>query len=246
MLMALPPSEGSNYNDYKSKTSEEMLQLYRDMGSGSGNAITYLHYSEALKDFIDYNPYYYAQGADQTKEAKHLSETYVFVDSEGNRWPCAPSPHGVVARGDGTATADYDRCLVAGDPTATINAGSPYATATLDTPSKLGWRQFVLRSSFTPDSPEVFIKQYKDIWYTMCFPWHLTDEQLEEAFSSTFCIAEFTGVKVTEEDGQYSLQLCFDEVAKAQKITDSSYPSMIYSEDGATDPAILQWQDVLI
>lgn len=232
------PSE-ANYNDYKSKTSEEMLQLYRNMGSGGGNAITYLHYSEALKDFIDYNPYYYASGADQTKEAEHLSETYVFVDSEGNRWPCAHSPYGVVERGDGSTTADYPRCLVAGDPTAAINADSPYKTTSLDTPSKLGWRQFVLRSSFAPDSPEVLVKQYKDIWYTMCFPWHLTDEQLEEAFSSTFCIAEFTGVKVTEDDGQYTLQLCFDEVAKAQKITDSSYPSMIYSEDGVKDPGYL-------
>ena len=230
------------YNDYLSKTSEEMLALYREFSFS--NTLTRLHYNENLRDFIDYNPYYYASGVDQTKEDPYLSNTYLFVDSEGNTWPSKDSNHygegGVRLdqRGDGTFTGDYARCLEAGDPTAAINAGSPYKTNSLDEPSKLGWRQFVLKSGVSPESHEVLIKEYKDIWYTMCFPWHLTDEQLESAFASTFCIAEFTGVKVTEDDGQYTLQLCFDEVAKAKQITDSSYPSSIYSEEGR-DPGYL-------
>ena len=45
-------------------------------------------------------------------------------------------------------------------------------------------------------------------------------------------------MKVTKEGSDYSLTLSFDEVAKAQQITDSSYPSSIYSEDGR-DPGYL-------
>ena len=231
-----------NYDEYLTKTSEEMLALYREFSFG--NTLTNLHYNENLKDFIDYNPYYYQDGIDQSKEDPYLSNTYLFVDSEGNTWPSKDSNHWTSSgqidqRGDGTYTGDYARCFEAGDPTAAINADSPYKTTSLDEPSKLGWRQFVLKKGVSPESHEVLIKEYKDIWYTMCFPWHLTDEQLESAFASNFCIAEFTGVKVTEDDGQYTLQLCFDEVAKAQKITDSSYPSMIYSEDGERDPGYL-------
>ena len=239
------PAEGpQNIARYKTLTSEEMLQEYRNLGSGGGNTLTYLHYNEALKDFIDYNPFYYASGAIQANEDPYISNTYLYVDKEGKTWPAAGnniygSSGREGQRGDGEYAGDYARCLEAGDPTAEINAGSPYATTSLDEPSKLGWRQFVLKTGVSPESHEVLVKEYKDIWYTMCFPWHLTDEQLESAFASNFCIAEFTGVKVTEDDGQYTLQLCFDEVAKAKPITDSSYPSMNYSEDGETDPGYL-------
>ena len=239
------PAEGpQNIARYKTLTSEEMLQEYRNLGSGGGNTLTYLHYNEALKDFIDYNPFYYASGANQANEDPYISNTYLYVDKEGKTWPAAHnniygSSGREGQRGDGGYDGDYPRCLKAGDPTAEINAGSPYATTSLDEPSKLGWRQFVLKTGVSPESHEILVKEYKDIWYTMCFPWHLTDEQLESAFASNFCIAEFTGVKVTEDDGQYTLQLCFDEVAKAKPITDSSYPSMNYSEDGETDPGYL-------
>ena len=237
-------SPQQNYDDWAQKTSEEMLEEYRKIGSGGGNTLTYLHYNEALRDFIDYNPFYYASGAKQDNEKPYLSDTYLFVDSEGKTWPSKgndryTSEGRIGQRGDGEYAGDYERCFQAGDPTAAINADSPYKTSSLDEPSKLGWRQFVLKTGVSSDSPEVLTKEYKDIWYTMCFPWHLTDEQLEDAFSSNFCIAEFTGVKVTEGEDGYTLQLCFDEVAKAQKITDSSYPSMIYSEDGERDPGYL-------
>ena len=239
------PAEGADaMARYKTLTSEEMLQEYRNLGSGGGNTLTYLHYNEALKDFIDYNPFYYASGANQANEDPYISNTYLYVDKEGKTWPAAHnniygSSGREGQRGDGGYAGDYPRCLEAGDPTADINADSPYKTTSLDEPSKLGWRQFVLKTGVSPESHEVLVKEYKDIWYTMCFPWHLTDEQLESAFASNFCIAEFTGVKVTEDDGQYTLQLCFDEVAKAKPITDSSYPSMNYSEDGETDPGYL-------
>lgn len=239
------PAEGADaMARYKTLTSEEMLEEYRNLGSGGGNTLTYLHYNEALKDFIDYNPFYYASGANQANEDPYISNTYLYVDKEGKTWPAAHnniygSSGREGQRGDGGYDGDYPRCLKAGDPTAEINADSPYATTSLDEPSKLGWRQFVLKTGVSPESHEVLVKEYKDIWYTMCFPWHLTDEQLESAFASNFCIAEFTGVKVTEDDGQYTLQLCFDEVAKAKPITDSSYPSMNYSEDGETDPGYL-------
>lgn len=232
------------YDEYLTKTSEEMLALYREFSFG--NTLTRLHYNENLKDFIDYNPYY-DTATYQSNEDRYLSNTYLFVDSEGNTWPSLGNDHytslggRLGQRGDGEYAGDYARCLEAGDPSATINQSGPYskyATDDVNEPSPIGWRQFVLKSGVSPESHEVLVKEYKDIWYTMCFPWHLTDEQLESAFASNFCIAEFTGVKVTEDDGQYTLQLCFDEVAKAKQITDSSYPSSIYSEEGR-DPGYL-------
>ena len=64
-----------------------------------------------------------------------------------------------------------------------------------------GWAQFMLMKEMTagPGS-EIYQKEYDDVWYTMCFPFDLSDEQLAAAFNETFNIVDFSGVEVVEAD----------------------------------------------
>lgn len=78
-----------------------------------------------------------------------------------------------------------------------------------------GWAQFLLMKEFTPDNPVIYTKQYDDVWYTMCFPFDLTDEQLATAFNEGFNIVDFSGVEITEatEEDPMNLTLHFNSVA---------------------------------
>ena len=79
-----------------------------------------------------------------------------------------------------------------------------------------GWAQFVLMKAYKPGGEDiVYTKEYNDVWYTMCFPFDLTDEQLAAAFNETFNIADFSGVEVVEktETDPLKLILHFNKVA---------------------------------
>lgn len=79
-----------------------------------------------------------------------------------------------------------------------------------------GWAQFVLMKEYVPGNEDiVYTKEYSDVWYTMCFPFDLTDEQLAAAFNETFNIADFSGVEVVEktETDPLKLVLHFNKVA---------------------------------
>ena len=78
-----------------------------------------------------------------------------------------------------------------------------------------GWAQFALMKEFVPNKDVVFVKEYDDVWYTMCFPFDLTDEQLASAFNETFNIVDFSGVEIRdEENGKKNLVLHFNNVAE--------------------------------
>ncbi len=78
-----------------------------------------------------------------------------------------------------------------------------------------GWAQFMMMKEFTTDpGGDVYQKEYDDVWYTMCFPFDLTDEQLAAAFNETFNIVDFSGVEIkdpTETTGK-KLVLHFNTV----------------------------------
>lgn len=82
------------------------------------------------------------------------------------------------------------------------------------------WRQFPLMTGVAEEGKKIIPLEYDDTWYTMCFPWHLTDNQLFEAFNQKCEITEFVGVELIEQNGstatdrQYALVLHFDDVAK--------------------------------
>jgi len=80
-----------------------------------------------------------------------------------------------------------------------------------------GWAQFMLMKEYTTDpGGDVYKKKYEDVWYTMCFPFDLSDEQLAAAFNETFNIVDFSGVEVTEktETNPLTLTLHFNTVAQ--------------------------------
>ena len=80
-----------------------------------------------------------------------------------------------------------------------------------------GWAQFMLMKEYTTNpGGDVYKKKYEDVWYTMCFPFDLSDEQLAAAFNETFNIVDFSGVEVTEktETNPLTLTLHFNTVAQ--------------------------------
>ena len=89
--------------------------------------------------------------------------------------------------------------------------------------SKYYWRKFLLQAGYNKNDDEVFSKLMDDTWYTICFPFDLTDEQLEAAFQSNhFNIAEFSGAAIYPEKKKNSkgedvdvnnLVLCFTTIA---------------------------------
>ena len=103
----------------------------------------------------------------------------------------------------------YKRSNVEGADLGTVGTGKY---------TKDGWAQFMLMKEIAagPGS-EIYQKEYDDVWYTMCFPFDLTDEQLAAAFNETFNIVDFSGVEVVEKednDGQsMKLVLHFNNVA---------------------------------
>ena len=63
-----------------------------------------------------------------------------------------------------------------------------------------------------------YSRLYDETWYTMCFPWNVSDTQLFEAFNQKCEIVEFKGAEVIADKNNanaYNLVLHFDEVAKA-------------------------------
>lgn len=75
-----------------------------------------------------------------------------------------------------------------------------------------GWAQFMLMKEYTTDpGGDLYSKEYDDVWYTMCFPFDLTDEQLAAAFNETFNIVDFSAVEINKVEN--TLTLHFNNVA---------------------------------
>ena len=217
------------YGNVSTNTTEEVNQLWHE----AGNIPTFLHYRPELKDFIDYNPWY--PGTDSEKrgapaEEQYLSDTYVYVDSEGQHWP---------KQNDSGYRGDFGRVLESGLIT-TDHQQTGTANATRD-----AWRQFMLKFGDAEPGKTVYEKEYTDVWYTMCFPWHLNDEQLEEAFNAEYNICEFSGVEIVQSTVEgvsvNNLILHFNDIAQEQTIDGEGYlavaghPYMIHPNIGV-DP----------
>ena len=237
-------------DDFLQKDSQGAEELFR-LSVKDGNTITKLHYSDKLKDFIDLNPWYFEgqttpkpssdalSGNGGINETKHLSDTYYLKDNENQTYPAAdagdlarPSwaayynseSHTWDAEGNNT---DYPK--TAGtqqsyyDPAtgvlSTVIENTAYMYKVL---RKEGWRQFTFKAGDATSEDIVFNKSYENVWYTMCFPFGLTDEQLESAFNAEYNIADFSGVEIVSEDEDgnalenKTLVLHFNKIAKAK------------------------------
>ena len=96
--------------------------------------------------------------------------------------------------------SDYSRRIRAAEPGASDDPTKSFQ-------SKTGWRQFALIKANSAENE--LEKKYKEVWYTMCFPFNLDDEQLTEAFGAGFNICEFSGVTAEEIDGEKTIILHF-------------------------------------
>ena len=216
-------------------TSEQAEEVYRlAFAERSANAsITFLHYvnNEAMNAFLNGNKYkdnaaYEADfkntirnsewsdtdlDADYNrfKSSETLTGTYAYVDSEGGTWPA--QDYGDYGRRVGTY----------GNPNHEMNADeSEYGQE----PSRIAWREFVMVAGYSKKNDIIYQKSFDDTWYTICFPFDLTDEQLESAFQSDkFNICEFSGAaiqKSTKQDKEgndvevNNLVLCFTKIAR--------------------------------
>ncbi len=117
--------------------------------------------------------------------------------------------------------------------------------------TQYGWAQFLIMKELSIDNPEVYTKEYDDVWNTMCFPFDLTDEQLAVAFNEGYNIVDFSGVEIQQpeenKDEKLTLILHFNTVAKTiykdaegnvytpiGREKDGSFEYNIYQRDGKT------------
>lgn len=83
-----------------------------------------------------------------------------------------------------------------------------------------GWVQFLLMKESVAHEGDRYTKNYKDVWYTMCFPFELTDEQLASAFNEGFNIVDFSGIQIKDPNNpndnveKKTLVLHFNKVAE--------------------------------
>lgn len=191
-----------------------------------------LHYPEELADRV----------------RARITETYGTQSSDGIGLPIRDSNGDFQVPDDDPYDDVYKR--------ASGNApGLSYPPADLGTKgngkfSKDGWAQFLLMKGYVPEEEStVYTKKYKDVWYTMCFPFELTDEQLAATFNEGFNIADFSGVQIKDpsvpEDNvdKKTLVLHFNKVAETlykdpeknlyERKTDGS-GNIIREQDGTT------------
>lgn len=128
-----------------------------------------------------------------------------------------------------TGCSDLDRRIRAAEPDPT--------DPSLSVLSKTGWRQFALIKGYAKDGTEHELeKYYKQVWYTMCFPFNLTDELLTDAFGAGFNICEFSGVTADyvvndEGENESTLILHFTQSTSDQEtgyLADAFHPYMIH------------------
>lgn len=174
-------------------------------------------------------------------EAEGLSDTFYFIDKENNTYPSLvandlarpayaayynSNSHVWDAAG---SNADYSledgsslQTQYYNPVTGELIAFNEVTTHVWNVLRKEGWRQFAFRAGDAGSEDIVFNKSYENIWYTMCFPFSLTDEQLETAFNAEYNIADFSGVEIVTEDGDgnplenKSLVMHFNKVGQAK------------------------------
>lgn len=231
-----------------------------------------LHYPAGcgLRDFYDYNPYEewdmandpaFKNLSDEEKAkrpAKYLSNTYLMPDaqylaqrtSQNNNEPgYHPIPNGNVwpsheqgqnnrewrFRRENYTDSDYPNEDLNNDYNRRNRAG--YANGM----SNVGWRQLKVMEEYTP-GVDVVERVVDDTWYTMCYPFNLTDEQLEECFSSGYNIVEFSDariVKMKDDPTKKAMVLYFTDIAATHYIDDENN---IYYSDKSLKPAGAQYR----
>jgi len=217
-----------------------------------------LHYPAGygLRDFYDANPYEDWDMANDPafkdlspeekakRPAKYLSNTYLIPDADyiarktteganpapnGDVWPCQNS-------GQNNPNYRFQRNADYGSDYYRRNHAA-YADGTPQNEyTRNGWKQLKIMEEYTPHV-DVVERIVDDTWYTMCYPFNLTDEQLEECFSSGYNIVEFSDariVKMKDDPTKKAMVLYFTDIAATHYIDDENN---IYYSDKSLKPA---------
>ena len=219
-----------------------------------------LHYPAGygLRDFYDANPYVewdiendpafknIEDKAVAREKAKYLSNTYLIPDADyiarkqsegidnpapnGDVWPCQNEGQNNqnyrFRRENTTYGSDYYRRNHA----AYADGNTPQNSYT-----NKGWKQLKIMEEYQPHV-DVVERIVDDTWYTMCYPFNLTDEQLEECFSSGYNIVEFSDariVKMKDDPTKKAMVLYFTDIAATHYIDDENN---IYYSDKSLKP----------
>ena len=165
-----------------------------ETGSNIGAGMAALHYPADFK-------------ADEIESAFKLSISAHYGYETFDRVKVPSNNHGYINGTDywnyipdRNQNNDYGRRICAAEPDNNEDIKKTFL-------SKTGWRQFALIKANSTDNE--LEKKYKEVWYTMCFPFNLDDEQLTEAFGAGFNICEFSGVTAEEIDGKKTIILHF-------------------------------------
>ena len=216
-----------------------------------------LHYPAGynLRDFYDANPYvdwdikndpaFKDLPEDVAREkAKYLSNTYLIPDADyiarktteeienpapdGDVWPCQNS-------GQNNSNYRFQRNADYGSDYYRRNHAA-YADGTPQNQyTRNGWKQLKIMEEYKPHV-DVVERWVDDTWYTMCYPFNLTDEQLEECFSSGYNIVEFSDariVKMKDDPTKKAMVLYFTDIAATHYIDDENN---IYYSDKSLKP----------
>lgn len=236
---------------YDEVVSWYQAEMSGSKGLGTGNALVALHYPDEMKGFYEginvseffteeeladvcgwadseiWTRYVTFPGVTQNDINQKISGT----DAQGKPFQYLPQAYSIDPHDDGSNPLmgpdkdgkyypnqmDYVMRMAAG-ATGTQAGGSAGQCM-----SAWGWRQFPLAAAIGDIGKVPFDKLYDDTWYTMCFPWHMTDNELFSAFNQNMEITEFVGVEMIEQgdpetnaankDWTYELVLHFDDVA---------------------------------
>lgn len=136
-------------------------------------------------------------------EDKYLNDevkNYTYTDKDGKKWP---KSSGFDAGEDVAERRDNAHYVIVDNRGELEEDGySPKAAI------EGGWKQFMLTSTYNAQRDDDFWPIpgiHDDSWYTMCFPFDLTKNQLIRAFGSGFELAYFCGI-TKDEDGNVTLQ----------------------------------------
>lgn len=192
-------SMGNNFEnpDLRSSFGGNAMNNNTSSGMTAAKAATLLWDEAALEYYFENGIavlHFPKQLADAVRAS--ISSQYGFTSSDGFGLPNRNN-------GDYAKRADY----------LDLNVG----TSGVGFYTKNGWAQFALMKEYVPNTETViYTKEYDDVWYTMCYPFDLTDEQLASAFNEGFNIVDFSAVEIrTDADTQKKeLVLHFNNVAK--------------------------------
>ena len=200
---------------YDSKPSDEIKAkiiaiLQSKFPDRAYEAVDYLQ-----KNYKRYNPYTWPAPTllFDGSSYDYLSETYMFgYDADDHRWP---------------QVRDYFICWAYG-----LFDGQTLEQLDETDASIYAWRQLPLKFKASSPGMEVYEHPYDDTWYTMCFPWHMTDEQLNESFNEGCEIAEFVGVEmIKQSEMEYDMVIHFNHIAQARYMDISVSPEKIFKRE---------------